>query len=476
MNRLSGKWILVSELCAALFFCIVLFSETQVCAEDIKKVSVEGYRYGPDISDITTRIRGDLSRAEIKSFAALITERYLEAGYVGSGVRGISFDKDGTLKLKIHEAHVTGINIKGADSIRKEISNILFPSYGEIYNIYTMKARQKKALDLPGVTSVRIKPVYMESGHIFLEVSVIKKHTEFYGGILFDMFYGTSPRLGCLVPLGDMMLDLSAEAGFREGEVKKAGGNISLYIPIRESYIFFIRTSAVRLVEEWESLSADYVKTVLTPRVGLSRIIDSGSLSLSVREDLIFTDDYPRSRRRYYDTSVGADIEISNRKFLLDKRDASWLKYTIAAGYCDIEDSISATTSFRAGTSFQPFSRFRIVPVMSIFYTSISERLYHEYVFDSMIPGFYDDYTASAWKNSLRLDAEVEVMRGFVYAGPLVSAGYFRDENDEWKYKTGTGFKTDFVFNNVILNIVFAWDAAGSPADGGLFLSADGNF
>ena len=83
---------------------------------------------------------------------------------------------------------------------------------------------------------------------------------------------------------------------------------------------------------------------------------------------------------------------------------------------------------------------------------------------DKRLLGFFDDYTASNWKNTAGLDLEFEIVPQFFYSGPFVNTGYFRNESLEWTSRTGGGIMGVFEFKNSYIGIYFAWDLSKGPS------------
>jgi hypothetical protein len=64
---------------------------------------------------------------------------------------------------------------------------------------------------------------------------------------------------------------------------------------------------------------------------------------------------------------------------------------------------------------------------------------------------------------------EYAITPDFLFAGTFENSGLFRDEAGEWKTKTGGGFKAEFIYKKVSIDIYFTWDLTKGASDRGLF-------
>ncbi len=470
----------------ALLACALLAAPLH--AEEIRRIVVLGSRLEFNFDSILRNKNGRLDHRDIESLGVMVTDEYHKRGYTTCYVEKLVVTRDGTLEIHVRESAVLGITVSGVGEREAgEIAAILLPQKGELYNRDLLQERIEQAKSVFNLESIRVYPVnYRGSGDVFLSVKAEKKSLgRFFGVLGVDPIYGIMPELGYFIPGGDSALTLRARAGYRDGGLRKAEGDVryARQASDHEGTGFTLGIQGGRSVEIWESRDLEYTVLSCAPYLGLGDIRDlPGSFllwtNLFVRGTAARIKGYNGSGSEpvIYDTALVLDVSISNRYYLLDKREAVEFGVTVTGGRSDLEKNgyIVTTAMFKVPVS--PVHWLRFIPRANLYRTSSFERYYWSYVFDKNLLGFLDDFTASRWKNTAGLDVEIELAPRFIYAGPFVNYGYYIDEKDSWRSAVGTGMKGTVTYKDIIVEAYYAWDAAESPSRGGLYIFAESSF
>ncbi|MBN2038657.1 MAG: hypothetical protein JW864_01350 [Spirochaetes bacterium] len=474
---MTGK-LLIITFCIAV---IVLFSGN-ASALDIKKIELIGNTIDLEVSDEIKNTEGELSRNDIKAIGIKITNEYHDKGYTTSYVDKLVRRKDGTLEIHIKESVILGVNIIGADDENKKKIEYAFNMLtATLFNKYKTEKVAGIIKNRFNLKSVRIYPVnYNDTGDVFLSINITEKSKgEFYGGIGFEPVYGIAPELGYYRPFTNAAVDLYSKAGYRDNKFRRAEGDLKLFIFTGNSASgIYIGTKASMFLDEWESRDYEYKRTSLSPVIGYRSIYQYAVIDIYMTEIISDIKNYENNDEKFrdYDTRGTIEIGLLNSSSMLSEKDATKLAIAFSSGINDLNDKYYIISSGELKTAFSPFSWMRIVPNLYSYYTSSGQRYFWQYIYDKRLLGFFNDYTTSKWKNSAGLEIELELIPQFLYTGPFANTGYFLDEFDEWKNKTGTGVKASFEFSSVYLEIYYAWDASGSPSKGGLSILAGGRF
>jgi hypothetical protein len=468
-----------------IFFIISIFNliiSTGLSAIEIKHVEIIGSTVELEQKEYVKTIKGNLSEKDIEAIGIKVTNEYHNKGYTTSYVEKLQVLESGLLEIHVKESKIAAVSITGVTGKEKNEIELLFTALiGYIYNRAELERKAEAIKRLYNLGSVRIYPVnYEDSGDVFLSIKTSKKSAgDFYGGIGFEPIYGISPFLGYYHPFTDTALDLYTKAGYRDGKFRRAEGDVKLFLfPDNDPGGFYIGSNAAIFLERWESRDKDYRRISLSPALGYRAIYQYLILDLFANEIISEISDYKSDEKKFrdYDTRLTLEIDLSNKGNLLSKKDATGLKLTASSGKSDLSEKIYIISSAEFKTSLAPFSRLRISPGIYSYYTTMDERYFWQYVYDKRLLGFFNDYTASKWKNIAGLDFEFEIVPQFFYAGPFVNTGYFKDEALEWKSKTGGGLMGVFEFKNSYIGIYYAWDLSRGPSEGGLSILAGGSF
>ncbi|MBN2402573.1 MAG: hypothetical protein JXN64_09235 [Spirochaetes bacterium] len=477
LSRLSSKVFLCLP---AISFIMILCNN--LSAIEIKRVDIIGSSIELETREYVKSIKGDLSNKDIEAIGVRVTNEYHEMGYTTSYVKTLRVRNDGVLEIHVNESRIAAINITGITGKEKNEIELSFSILtGYIYNRSEVERKAEAIKRLHNLSSVKIYPInYENTGDVFLSIKASKKSAgDFYGGIGLEPIYGISPSIGYYHPFTDTALDIYAKAGYREGRFRRAEGDLKFFLfPDSNPRGIYLGTNIAMFVERWETLESDYKRLSLSPILGYRAIYQYFIIDLYANEIISDISDYKAEEEKFrdYDTRLTLEVEVSNKANLLSKKDATGLQLTASSGKSDLSKKIYAILSGEFRSTLSPFSKLRIIPQMYSYYTTMDERYFWQYVYDKRLMGFFDDYTASKWKNTAGLDIELEIVPQFIYAGPFVNTGYFLDEELEWKSRTGGGLMGLIEFKNSHIGIYFAWDLSKDPSKGGFSIIAGGNF
>lgn len=479
MNRVGA---LACGICAALIAVSAVAG-----AEPIRDIVLVGSTINIDVRAIPGVAAGNLGDADIRSVGARVTAEYHRLGYTTSYVERLVVRKDGTLDVHVRESRIAGIEVTGIGARdARELESLLFPVKNEIYNKLVIQDRMKRARELYNLDTLRVVPVnYKDSDDVFLSVRAERTSAgRFSGGVVLDPIYGIGPLLGWRMPSKDSDFSVTGTAGYRANEWRKIAGDLRYsrrMAPGEGALALGMRGG--RTIEQWQSRGDEFTVTSCAPSVGIGVITDVTDdfllwTTVSIAEIVNALEDYSeRGGRAYnYDTRLTLDVLLSNRYYKMEKNTATEMHLALSGGRSGLEKKGYVIAVFDASTSAPCLSWLRLIPRCASYYTSSKERLYHSYVFDAALMGFSNDYTASKWKNTAGLDVEAGLLPGMLYVGPFVNAGCFLDERNYWRAKTGTGAKCRIRVKSAMVQLYYAWNAAGPPKNGGMYISASGDF
>ncbi len=461
---------------------LILIFHSAVYAIEINRVIVTGNTLDLDIISEIQNTRGNLSKKDIEELGVRITNAYHEQGCTTSYVERLILRDNGILEIHVKESKIMDISITGISGYKKdEIKDEFAPLKNRIYNKYSIQRIAAIVRNKYGLGAIRIYPVnYKDSGDVFLSVQLEEKtRGDLYGGIGFEPIYGITPELGYYYPFTNTALNIFTIAGYRDGEFRRAEGDLKLFIFTPGSTdSIYTGANISRFIDQWESMDIEYKKTSLSPVLGYRYIHQSMVIDLYFNEIITNLENYTDNDQtiRNYDSRFTLDIGFSNRNSLLSKRDATEIKLSAAAGISDISKKGYIISSGEVRTTAVPLVWLRFIPRLYSRYTTSGQRYYWEYVYDTRLLGFFDNYSASKWKNTAGVDIEFELVPQFIYAGPFINTGYFLDEYEKWKQDTGTGGKLSIKLRNAYIEIYYAWDISAGPSEGGLSMLAGGTF
>ncbi len=439
-----------------------------------------------DIMKITGGRPVSTAREELQALAAAITDEYHRRGYTTSYVEKVSVRPDGTIEVRVLESRIAGASVSGVGEREAgEIRSLLVPAEGGLYNRNVLKERMDLARARFNLDSVVIRPVnYEGTGDVFLTVSVRRRAPgSFYGGIGVDPIYGIMPRIGWRLPFAPSSLDLKATAGYRD-RLRKIEGEARYTRTLGEGgSAFFVGAEGGMTVERWETPERDYVVKTGASNLGMGFAADLPAsylawLNLYGRGQYSGVSDYglEGSSDTNRDLRGVADLLVTDRFYLLEKRGATSFSAVFSAGTSDFEPGgyFIAESRFRA--PIRLLSLFRLIPRASSYYTDSRERFYMRYVFDGDLLGFAGDFSAARWKLVAGLDAEFEIVPSFLYAGPFVNGGRFLDERERRRSATGLGLRAAIEHRGTMASLSYAWNASAGMSSGGVYIAAESLF
>ncbi|MFH0976130.1 MAG: hypothetical protein V1874_10150 [Spirochaetota bacterium] len=466
----------------SIILTFILLISPNLFAIEVKRTEIIGSTIDLEIKQYISNIKGGLSKTDIESIGVKVTDEYHEKGYTTSYVEKLVMRDDGVLEIHVKESRILGLNISGIEGKNKDqVEKTFNPFIGSIYNRFEIEKTAETVKYNYSLDTVRIYPVnYGDTSDVFLSIKLNKKEKgNFYGGLGYEPVYGISPYLGYYYPFIDTAADLYAKIGYREGKLRRAEFDVKYFLfPDNDPRGFYIGTNIATFLERWESRDSDYRRSSLSPVLGYRALYKYLFIDLYANEIISDIKDYRTDEKTFrdYDTRITMEINISNKSTLLSRKDASGLKLTASSGKSDLSEKIYVISSGELKTAFTPVTRFRVTPLLYSYYTTMDERYFWQYVYDKRLLGFFDDYTASKWKNTAAMDIEYEIIPQFIYAGPFVNTGYFQDETLEWKSRTGGGARCSIEFKHSYIEINYAWDLSKGPGSGGFALLAGGSF
>jgi len=455
-------------------------------AETIKSIVLENQTLDLVPAQALEQKAGELDEREIRALGVFVTEEYRRRGYTTSFVESLVIRGDGVLVIRVRESRLLGVSVSGVDRRESaDIAALVMPRPGEVYNRYVIQERLEAVRSRFRLAAVTAEPLnYEQTADVLLSVKARKRGAgRFYGRLGVDPVYVLSPELGFLRAASASSVNLEARAGYRDGEFRKieGEGKFTRHINREGSVVLLLGARGGRRVERWETPDRDYIDAYAVPYGGVGFINDLFGnfvawthLTLQGRLDRV--EDYGGRDLELLDAGLALDMVISDKYYLLEKRDATGFSLKAYGGRSELRNDYQASVESGLSTSWSPFYRLRLVPALGLYYTSSPDRLHWRYVYDARLLGFFGDYTAARWKNTAGLDVEMEIAPRLFYAGPFVNTGFFLDEEERWDFKTGTGLKAVWMLKNLDLTAYYGWDLEGGPADGGLYLSADGYF
>ncbi len=468
-------------------FSVLLFfsSGTELLAVQIKKIILIGNSIDINIDDIIEIQAGDFSQEEIQAIGARITDEYQDRGYTSSYVEKLIIKENGTLEIQMKESRIAGIRISGVDKKDEpRVKAIILPEPGELYNRFVLEKRAEEVKKKFNFESIKMHPVnYRDSGDVFLTIKAEKKTKgNFYGEINVEPVYGITPEAGYIYPFENSGINLFSRAGFRDGSFRKVEGDITYFIFLDEGNksapSIYAGVNGCRQIDIWMSPDTEYKTLSLYPVIGYKHAAGYFIFDLHAGEIIsnIKNYKYEGDKTINYDSRLTLDTDFSNQRYKINTRDVSGIQVIISGGVSGFEEKGYLISSCRMKGVVSPITSIRFIPRINCFYTSSYERFYWNYVYNIDLLGFPEDYTASKWKNVAALDIEYEMTPDFLFAGPFVNSGLFRDEAGQWKSRTGGGFKCEVIYKKVSIDIYFAWDLSKGASSGGLYILAGGRF
>jgi hypothetical protein len=476
----------MSKISAASFAAAALFASAALYAAEIRGITITGNTIDLDFARLFEGREGDLSRKDMEALGALVTDEYHRRGFTTTFVEKLIVRADGFLEIQVRESRMLDISVSGARRASSHaIARFLLPEKGELYNRNVMRDRIRSARERFNLENVRISPLnYRDTPDVFLSVEVEEKaRGHVFGAIGIDPIYGLSPVLGYMVPLKDAALTCEGRAGYSDGGFRRLEGGLKYARQAGEGNGpgFIGSLSGGRLVEIWSSRDIEYSDSHVTSSAGAGLVLNAG------RRYLLWTniyaqggyhrlEDYRNAVIDGYDVRFVADTLLSDKYYLLDRRNATELNLAAWTGIGNLEGKGYVSTEVDFVTAILPVSWLRLVPRLHAYYTSSGERFYWKYVFDKYLLGFPGDYTASGMKNTLGFEVQFELASGYLFLGALANAGLYRGEEGTWSHATGVGLKATVILSETLIELAYAWDAYVGPKKGGFYVSAEVSF
>lgn len=463
------------------FVLIILFMTTgSIFAAEVTRVEIIGNTAGVDLQSITSQSTGNRTERDIRAVGAAVTAAYHNRGYTTTRVDRLVLRRDGTLQVYILESRIRDITVTGVSGGKAaKISASLGELTGRLYNSNLVRERVeaiKMEYRLNRV-SVTLRN-YHNSADVLLSVEVRESAAgNVYGGIGIEPIYGITPSLGYYHPFSGTALDMHGEAGYREGRFRKLSGDMKFFIFSDDNdTAFYLGAGCSRHIETWEYQNFDYTVLAYSSSLGFRTVFRAVIFDISLKEIVSQIDNYYSEIYDDYDTRLTASVIYADNSNLMDRHNATRISASISGGKSSLEESGYSIASIDIRAPFSPAVWFRIIPRAHVRHTTSQKRFFWSYVYDADLLGFFDDFTASRFKNVAGIDFEFELFPELLYAGPFINTGYFENEIREWDWKTGTGCKVRIRYRGLHIQSYYAWDLAKNPSNGGLYIFAESRF
>jgi hypothetical protein len=464
----------------ALPLLLLVATAGALFAAEVTRIEIIGNTVDINLQSITSQTPASLSEREIRAIGTAVTAAYHSRGYTTTRVDRLVLRRDGTLQVHILESHVKNITVTGVSTGKTaKIRAFLAPVINQVYNRSLVLERAEALKREFNLNRVVMTPLnYRNSADVHLAVEVRESTAgNVYGGIGIEPIYGVVPSLGYYYPFTSTALDMHGEAGYREGRFRKLKGEIKLFIFSDDNdCALYFGGSGSRNIETWEYQDADYTVLAYAPAIGIRAVFHSIIFDIKMHEIISHINSYYTEEYEDFDTRLTASVTYTDSSSIMNRFNTAKISASVSGGRSTLEKSGYSIAEADIRIPFSPAVWFRIIPRAHIRYTTSHKRLFWSYVYDANFLGFFDDYTASRFKNIAGLDFEFELFPELLYVGPFINSGYFENELQEWTWETGTGCKVRITYRGLQIQSYYAWDISNNPADGGLYIFAETRF
>jgi len=473
------KLLTVVRSCVVTIILLITAGGSLFAAE-ITRIEIIGNNAGVNLDRIVSRAPGSFSERDIRAVGTAVTASYHALGYTTSRVDRLVLRRDGTLQVYIIESHIRDITVSGvsggkADKIRAFLAGFI----NQVYNRPMVLERAEALKREFNLNRVLISPRnYRNSPDVLISVEVQESTVgNVYGGIGIEPIYGVVPSLGYYYPFTGTALDMHGEAGYREGRFRKVKGDITFFIFSDDNgCALYFSGGGSRHIETWEYQDHTYTVLSWSSAIGIRAVYRALIFDISLREIVSGITDYYIEEYDDYDTRITASIVYADNTDLMDRYNTTRISASVSGGKSTMEDSGYSIADLDIRVPFSPAVWFRIIPRAHVRYTTSHKRFFWSYVYDAHLLGFFDDYTASRFKNIAGIDFEFELFPELLYTGPFINSGYFENELQEWDMQTGTGLKIRLKYKKLHIQSYYAWDISKNPSKGGLYIFAESRF
>ncbi len=466
--------------CRMLLAVAALLVAVDARAVVISRIVIVGSSVDIGLAELVAGRTGDLSDADIRAIGVEVTRRYHEAGYVTCHVARLVARRDGALEVHVVESRVREAAVAGVDGpAARELAALMLPEPGEIYNRIVVAERARFASAALGLSSVRVSAEnHGDGADVLLRITALVAPRGAVGfGMGYGPRYGYAPVIEYARPAGGGAVRSRAEIGFRDGYLRQGIAAVEFDGRDRETdgggLLLGARYRHARDV--WESMDREFLSNAGEAFAGYGWRFGSATLDCTFRQAMSGLERY---RGNWYvdnDSRAQAVYRIADRRLLLDRRRASELAFSASGGASDLCPKGYAMAAASGRTALVPVPWLFVVPHFDAWYATSAERYHWRYVFDETLPGRSDDFTASRWKHTAGIDLLFEAYPDLAMAGPFAVAGWYRNEDDEWRTAVVCGVRCTVQFRGVSIAAAWSWDVSGPLSRGSVTFSAAGS-
>jgi len=424
----------------------------------IAKVVVIGLTVPIDITYIENQTVA--SEQEAKVLAVTLTNKIHEAGYTTSYVNRYQLDGDVCI-LYVAQSHIVDIQLTTDSDYKESIMQDLLTLKGSVYNrqavhAFLLQLKEKYILD-----SIQVNVAnYKEGDDVSLIIGVRAKTAVWSFEIATFPIYGVTPSMTVSVPLNKAVISGQGQVGLNEERVTLKKGVLEyMRYPSKIGWHAGLQVSQEYAV--WERYGTDFTKTSAKPFLGIGVFGNRGVFGISAFMYGVATwykvseqDTGSKLHDTYKDAGLELRIRVTDDRTIAKKN--TTFTATLFTGLTQEEYCVTS----RAFVYFPlpVTSRLYIIPSGYSFYTTLQNRIYAEYVFDSYLLGYSNRYTATQSRHIARLELMYEVLYEFVFVDIFGSSGIYKTEYNRWEMTSSYGVGADVYYNTMIFNVGCAWN------------------
>lgn len=418
------------------------------------------------------------SEQEAKVLAVTLTNRLHEAGYTTSYVQRYRLDGD-VCFLYVVESHIVNIQLMTDSDYKESIVQDLLKLKGPVYNRQAvhsilLQLKEKYLLD-----SIQVDVAnYAEGDDVSLIIRVRAKVAVWSFEIATFPIYGVTPSITVSLPLYKAVINGQGQVGFNEERVTLKRGVLEyMSYPAKIGWHAGLQVSQEYAL--WERYGTDFTKTMVKPFFGIGVFGNSGVFGISAFVYGVATcykvseqDTGSELHDTYKDAGLELRFRVKDDRSIAKKN--TTFNVTLFTGIS--QEEYCVTSRAFAYLPLPVTSRLYIIPSGYSFYTTLHNRIYSEYVFDSYLLGYSNRYTATQSRHIARLELMYEVLYEFVFVDIFGSSGVYKTEYARWEMTSSYGVGAEVYYNTVVFNVGCAWNTDEMFSQYYLFLGVNAKF
>ncbi|MGB4270663.1 MAG: hypothetical protein WBK20_15980 [Spirochaetota bacterium] len=440
------------------FLLLFIFYST-IC---MAKVIVAGLTVPLDIAEIENQTV--LSEQQAKALAMALTNKLHESGYTTSYVARYEYVGNDCF-LYVTESRINDIRIQADETLKEAIMNDLKKLKGAVYNKYRIQELMQQLRKNYLLDSVRVNVINDNNTDDVLLVVNISVKTLMYSFEVSNLpVYGVVPRLMLSKPMHNAVITAYGNIGFHEEMITQKKGKLE-YMRYPGYFGWHAGFEASQEYAEWERYATGFTLTAIQPFLGagiftklneydISLFIYGNAMhcTLSSITKTVDTLDLPQSL-----TNAGFELRLraTDRNRTIAKKN----KYCTASIYPWFSNNEHGFTS-RISLYFplRLSHRLHAIPVGYSFYTTSSNRVFWEYVFDSYLLGYEARYTATQSRHIAGFECMYELIYEMLFCSVFTNSGLYKDEYGQWTDTANAGLSADLYYHSVIATAGCAWN------------------